>query len=226
MRQRSSDIPQNAVEVEICEYRQEGSHIYFRGTECVLEDQVLGQRAYDSDGHLRVETPLKNGKKHGHEFIWDESGALESVEPYVDGKLHGLAKQYDRKGKIIGTYRLVHGTGYDIWRYESRDGSIRISEIHSLRDNLPHGFEWWLKADQRSVWHERHWQQGRVHGIERMWNDKGGLKKGYPKFWIQDQAVRKRIYLKAAEQDNSLPKYREKDDLPQRRFPDEIENLL
>ena len=226
MKQPTSDIPQNAVEVEISEYRQEGSLIYFRVTECVLDGQVVGLRAYNSNGDLRVETPLKNGRKHGREYIWNEDGALESVEPYVEGKLHGLAKQFGRKGNVIGTYRLVGGTGYDIWRYEREDGSTGISEIHSLQDNVPHGFEWWLKADQHSVWHERHWQQGKVHGIERMWNDKGQIKRGYPKYWILNQAVRKRIYLKAAEQDISLPTYREKDNLPQRRFPNEIENLL
>ena len=226
MKQRASDIPPNAIEVEIREYWQEGSLVYLRVTECILDTQVVGLRSYDGDGNLRVETPLKNGRKHGREYIWNELGSLESVEPYIEGKIHGVAKQYGRKGKVIGTYRLVHGTGYDIWRYERVNGTVGVSEIHSLRDNLPHGFEWWLKADQHFLWHERHWQEGKVHGIERMWNDKGRLKRGYPKYWIQNQAVRKRVYLKAAEQDKSLPKFREKDNLPQRRFPNEIENLL
>ena len=226
MKQPTSDIPQNAVEVEISQYRQEGSLIYFRVTECILDNEVVGQRAYDRDENLRVETPLKNGMKHGRELIWNEDGVLESVEPYVEGKLHGLAMQFGRKGNVTGTYRLVGGTGYDIWRDEREDGSTGISEIHSLQDNLPHGFEWWLNTDQHSVWHERHWQQGMVHGIERRWNDKGRLKKGYPKYWIQNQTVLKRVYLKAGEQDKFLPKYREIDNHPHRRFPNEIENLL
>lgn len=226
MKQRTSGIPKNAAEVEIRKYRQDGSLIYFRLTECILDDRVIGRRAYDSEGNLRMETPLKNGRKHGSEYTWNESGNLESVEPYVEGKLHGIAMQYGRNGKLIGTYRLVHGTGYDIWRYEREDGSTGISEIHSLQDNLPHGFEWWLKADQHSVWHERHWQLGQIHGIERIWNDKGRLKREYPKYWIQNQTTGKRDYLKAAEQDKTLPKYRKKDDLPQRRFPNEIESLL
>jgi antitoxin component YwqK of YwqJK toxin-antitoxin module len=227
MRQRKSDIPENVTEVEIREYRQEEQHVSFRVLECILNGEVVGQRSYDSDGMLIIETPLKDGKKHGREYVWDIfSGNLESVEPYANGKLHGLAKQYGRTGKVIGTYRFVRGTGYDIWRYEEQDGSIGISEIFSVQDGSLHGYEWWLKADQHSVWHERHWQQGKVHGIERMWNDKNRLKRGYPKYWIQSQQVSKRVYLKAVKEDKTLPKFQEKDNRPQRKFPIDIENLL
>jgi antitoxin component YwqK of YwqJK toxin-antitoxin module len=155
---RKSDIPQDAIEVEISAYRLEGQHIYFRTAECSVNGQVVGQRSYDWAGTLRMETPLKHGKKHGRESVWYEDGALELIEPYVDGQIHGLAKQYGRNGKIIGIYRFVRGTGYDIWRYEEQDGSIGISEIFSVQDGSLHGYEWWLKADQHSVWHERHWQ--------------------------------------------------------------------
>lgn len=222
---RKSDIPENVVEVEIREYRQEDGFIYFQVKECILNNEVVGQRAYDSDGALRMEMPLKSGKKHGREYIWDEEGFLESVEPYVDGKMHGLAKQYNRKGKVIGTYRFVHGNGYDIWRCEAKDGSVRISEIFTVRDGALHGFEWWVKGDQRSVWHERHWQRGIYHGIERMWNTNGRLKRGYPKYWVQGKAVRKRAYVRAAEKDKTLPPYLEEENRPQRKFPDDIEGL-
>jgi antitoxin component YwqK of YwqJK toxin-antitoxin module len=226
MKQRKSDIRQNATEVIIREYREDGVLTYLRLMECILNGQVVGQRAYDRDGNLRIETPLKNDKKHGREHIWGEDGTLESVEPYVEGKLHGLARQYGRDGSVIGTYRCVRGTGFDIWRHEKEDGSIVISEIHSLQDGFSHGYECWLNADQHSVRHERHWVHGMYHGIERTWNDKSRLKRGYPKFWVQGQAVSKRVYLKAAEQDKTLPKYRETENRPQRQFPAEIEPLL
>ena len=224
MRRPTSDIPENVTEKVIQEYRQEGTHIFFRVTQYILDGQVVGQRAYDSSGRLMRETPLNNGHKHGREYIWDEAGHLESTEPYVNGQLHGLSRQYNRKGKVIGTYRFVHGRGYDVWRYERPDGSIGISEIHSLQDSAKHGFEWWLRDDQRSVWHERHWHQGKVHGIERIWNPEGRLKRGYPKFWIRNQAVSKRVYIKAAEKDKTLPEYRETDDRPERRFPVEVQS--
>jgi antitoxin component YwqK of YwqJK toxin-antitoxin module len=226
MKRPKSDIPQGVKEVEIREYRQLGNLMYFRVAECRLDKVVVGQRAYDEDGRLMRETPLKNGKKHGREYIWDESGFLESMEPYVDGKLHGLAKQYNRNGKIIGTYRFVHGTGFDIWRYEREDGSIGISEIFTMQDGSLHGYEWWLRDDQHSIWHERHWQKGEFHGIERMWNREGKLKRGYPKYWIRGQAVDRRAHLKATVQDKTLPMYKENDNRPQRKFPEEIESLV
>ena len=222
MKSHKSDIPEGAEERLIREYGREGAFTHLRVTECLLNDQSVGQRAYDGLGQLVIETPLKNGEKHGREYTWNERGALESVEPYSNGKLHGVARQFGRNGKVIGTYRCVHGTGYDIWRQEQEDGSITVSEIHSLEDGLPHGYEWWLREDQQSVWHERHWQRGLLHGIERLWNSKGTLKRSYPKFWIQGKAVRKEIYLKAARRDKTLPAFRERDNRPHRRFPVEV----
>lgn len=222
MKPRRSDIPEQAEERLIREYGREDTFTYLRLTECILNGQIVGQRAYDGLGRLVIETPLKNGKKHGREYTWNEDGALESVEPYSNGKLHGVARQFGRNGKVIGTYQCVHGTGYDIWRQEREDGSILVSEIHSLEDGLPHGYEWWLREDQRSVWHERHWQRGTIHGIERVWNSKGKLQRGYPKFWVQGKAVRRNTYLKNARRDKTLPEFRERDNRPQRKFPLEI----
>ncbi len=227
MKPRKSDIPQGVTEVEIREYAENGQHIHFQEMECILNGQVVGRRSYDSDGRLIVETPLKDGKKHGREYRWDFfSGNLESVEPFANGKLHGLAKQYGRKGNVIGTYRFVHGTGFDIWCLEKEDGSVYVSEVFTVKDGSLDGYEWWLNVDQRSVWHERHWHQGSVHGIERLWNSQARLKRGYPKYWINGKAVKKGTYLKAAEKDRSLPKFREKENQNRRRFPVEIEKQL
>jgi antitoxin component YwqK of YwqJK toxin-antitoxin module len=111
MKPPKSDVPPNATERLVREYRQESDLVYLQIKECIFNGQVLGQRAYDRHGNLKVETPLKNGKKHGREYVWKDDGTLESVEPYVDGKLHGLAKQYGRIGKLIETYRCVHEQG-------------------------------------------------------------------------------------------------------------------
>jgi antitoxin component YwqK of YwqJK toxin-antitoxin module len=173
-----------------------------------------------------IETPLKEGKKHGREYTWNDEGSLESIEPYFEGKLHGLSRQYGRKGNVIGTYRCVYGTGLDIWRQEKEDGTVFVSEIHSLKDGLPHGYEWWLEVDQHTVWQERHWREGLLHGIERVWNNKSKLHRGYPKFWIQDQAVTKRKYLKTVEVDKTLPPFRVEDNHPQRQFPTVIKSLF
>src|SRR5438093_2751441 len=133
MKRPQSDIPPNVVEQLIQEYRRDGPGISYRLTACLLRGELVGQRAYAHDGQLVLETPLKNGEKHGREYTWDEDGSLSLIEPYVNGKIHGTAKQYGRTGQVIGTYTLRHGTGFDIWRDESDEGIITISEIHSLR---------------------------------------------------------------------------------------------
>jgi len=230
MNRLKSDIPPGVVEQLVSEYRQENRQqsalIYYRTVNCILNGQVVGRRYYTPDGTLVMETPLKDGQKHGREFTWSEDGTLLSVEPYVKGKIHGTAKQYGYSGKPIGTYRLIHGTGFDIWRSERTAGRVTISEIHSLREGLPHGYEWWFNDDGGSLWHERHWHVGTYNGIERMWNSQGKLKRGYPKYWIMGQTVSKRKYLQAAKSDQTLPVFREQDNSPQRKFPVEIEKLF
>ena len=112
----------------------------------------------------------------------------------------------DRKGHR--DVPSVHGTGYDIWRWEWWEGFAPVSEVHSMQDGVPHGYEWWMDADQRSLDHERHWSEGKYHGIERRWNHQRKLHRGYPKYWIRGEAVTKRQYLKAAKSDKTLPRFR------------------
>ena len=225
MKRFRSDIPPNVVEQLVREFRREGGAIYWRLTNCILNGEVVGQRSYSEEGQLVIETPLRNGSKHGREYQWDDDGTLSLIEPYVNGKIHGTAKQYGRDGSVIGTYSLRHGTGYDIWRRESEDGTITISEIHTLKDGLPHGYEWWLtKPHVLSA--ELHWHEGEYHGIEREWSFAKKLRRGFPRYWINGDRVTKRKYLRAAEKDPTLPPFRLKDNSPRRKFPPAIEQLF
>ena len=219
------DIPPNVVEQVTREFRRVGGAIYTRLTDCILNGEVVGQRAYGEEGQLVTETPLRNGVKHGREYQWEDDGQLSLIEPYVNGKIHGTVKQYGRDGSIIGTYSLRHGTGYDVWRVEDEDGAIRISEIHTLRDGLPHGYEWWL-SKPNLVYEERHWHEGEFHGIEREWNLANKLRRGFPRYWVRGERVDKQKYLGAAKDDPSLPPFRVKDNSPRRKFPLEIEQLF
>ncbi len=213
-----SQIPRNAVETRV------KGHKGF--TELKINGQVVGRRLYNTQGRLIRETSLKNGKRHGLEIECNDDGTLLSTEPYFEERIHGVAKQYGRSGKVIGTYRLVHGTGYDIWRWEWWEGFAPVSEVHSMRDGNPHGYEWWLDADQRSVHHERHWYEGKPHGVERMWNSEKKLRRGYPKYWIHGDPVTKRQYLSAAKLDKSLPRFLKKENSCRRRFPQIIRKTL
>lgn len=226
MRSFKSDIPSNAVEQTTREFRRVGGALYYRLADCIVNGEVVGQRSYNEDGQLVTDTPLRNGSKHGREYQLNDDGSLNLIEPYVNGKIHGTAKQYGRDGSLIGTYSLRHGTGYDIWRVESEDGAISISEVHTLKDGLPHGYEWWLSMKPHIVRHELHWYEGEYHGIERQWNFANKLRRGFPRYWIKGERVAKREYLRAAKKDLSLPPFRLKDNGPRRKFPMEIEQLF
>ena len=226
MRTVKSSFPQNIFETPVREFKQEGGLRYDRVTDCILDGILVGQRVYNREGVMVLETPRKGGLKHGSEITWDDEGTLLLIEPYRNGKIHGTAKQYGKQGKVIGTYTLIHGTGFDIWRQENEDETVFVSEIHSLKDGLPHGYEWHFASSQAKLWCERNWYMGKIHGIERMWNSKGKLRSGYPRFYVLDQPVSKQTYLRLACDDRTLPAYREEDNLPHRNFPPEIQKLM
>jgi hypothetical protein len=153
---------------------------------------------------------------------------VEFSEPYSNGLAHGTARQWSDDGELIGTYSVRHGTGLDLWRCKDSwgTGKIYLSEARYLKDGMFHGFEWWLNEDQRSVDHEHHFWKDQKHGIERVWNAEGRLKRGYPKYWFKDQQVAKRRYLRECAKDPGLPTYREADNLPKRKLPLEVARHL
>lgn len=191
--------------------------------EYILNDEIVGVRYFKENGDLMSETPLKNGLIHGIQYLFDQ-GWLEFSEPYHKGLAHGTAKQWSEEGDLIGTYTMRHGTGLDLWRCKRNwgNGSLFLAEARYFKDGHIHGFEWWINEDQKSVNHERHFSEDQYHGIERVWNSEGRLTRGYPKYWIKGRQVTKRQYIKECARDSFLPQFREKDNLPRRRFPKEV----
>lgn len=176
------------------------------------------ERAYE-DGRLARETPMRDGRKHGVERTWFE-GHLEIEEPYEDGQMHGVARQY-ANGRVVGTYRMVHGTGLDVWRDRGRRGWY-VCEVHTMRDGAPHGGVWMVCEDGRRIWHERQWWKGKWHGIERSWS-RGQVTKRY---FVANEEVDRRTYIAAAAKDPTLPPNRAADDRPWRTFPPEVRRVL
>jgi len=154
-------FPKVVTENVVREYRGETENLpedivaisSYKEAEVISNRKVIGKRIYNGNEILVKETPIKNGKKRGIEYSFYDSGQVELTEPYFEGKMHGTAYQYSEAGKLMGTYKMEHGTGYDIWRHncmeEDRNpDDIYVSEIHSMKDGLPHGFEWWLNEDK------------------------------------------------------------------------------
>ena len=201
------------------------------------QGRIVGRRGYDAEGRVIYEQPLKDGLLHGICYTWEESGLrrtpvgsgckpwLMLVEPYCEGKSHGTAYQYAEDGSLMGTYTLVHGTGFDVWRQFREDGSIYVSEIHGLQNGIPHGFELWLNEDQ-TLSAERHWKNGEVHGVQRDWNFQGRVRRGWPCYYVESERLTKRRYVNLSQSDPTLPPFREEDNLPVRSFPRDIRRIL
>src|SRR2546426_10893870 len=167
--------------------------------DCLLNGKLVGIRWFHETGEVAYECPLKNGVIHGIEYHSDIPGKLLSAEPYTNGLPHGTARQWSQDGsKLMGSYTMRHGTGIDLWRCErSENGFPYLSEARYVKDGKWHGFEWWLNEDQKSVWQERHFRNNQMHGIERSWNQRGRLHRGYPRYWVNNVRRTKRQYLLA-----------------------------
>ncbi|MFC5863841.1 hypothetical protein ACFPT7_16150 [Acidicapsa dinghuensis] len=200
--------------------------------EYTLNGEVMGYRYFRDDGMLGTETPLRNGLTHGNLYYFDnEPGGILKVTfawPHRKGLPHGTARQWSIDGKLIGTFTMKHGTGWDLWRIQVHEkGSIRVSEARYLWNGKLHGFEWWFNFDgDGTIYSENHFWENLQHGIERQWNNQGKLKRGYPRYWINNQQVTKRQYLRASAKDLNLPPFKQTDNMPARVFPPEVASAL
>lgn len=229
MKHYRSSIPKAAQERIVSTYQSTGSQ---QKVECVLDGEVVGVRWYIEEGSMGSETPLKNGLAHGIMYYFDDipDGVLKVTfaEPYRNGLAHGIAKQWSEDGKLIGTYTMKHGTGIDLWRHQnfSPGAAYALNEARYIKNGKWHGFEWWLEENQVSIHQEAHFWEDLQHGIRREWNSKGKLKRGYPQYWIKNERVSKRQYLRAQNADPNLPPFREIDNLPERNFPPEVQAAI
>ena len=186
--------------------------------ECRFDGQLVGMRHFDESGELACEVPLRHGKIHGL-VRWFEGGRPSFTEPYARGLPHGVARQWSAEGAPMGSYSMKRGTGIDVWRcHDSSGRQPYVSEIRHLKNGRLDGFEWWLDVDRR-VWWERHFRNHQLHGIERIWNSRGRLRRGYPRYWMGGKQVGKRQYLRACAADRSLPPFRDPDNQATRINP-------
>jgi antitoxin component YwqK of YwqJK toxin-antitoxin module len=198
----------------------------------VLDDKIVGVRGFDENGAMNTEVSWRDGKRHGNMYHFecdpDQEPRVTFVETYRHGLAHGVARQWsDYGGKPIGTYTMKQGTGIDFWRIETYSGkSVRLHEVRYIKAGNWHGFEWWLEEDQKSVHQEAHFWENLQHGIRREWNGEGKLRRGFPQYWVNNERVTKRQYVRACAKDPNLPPFRAIDNLPQRIFPPEVQAAI
>jgi hypothetical protein len=217
-----SSIPSEAVAKPIGKY----SNGQPKQVEYYLGCEMVGRRSYNHNGDLEMEYSFRGGKRHAWAYRWDVPGKLLSATPYQDNVEHGTAYQWADDGSLLGAYTMVHGTGTDLW-WNEWDGDVILAEAFQMRDGLRHGYEWWFYLSMPGkLSSEKHWYQGEQHGVERYWNVNGRLARGYPRYWIQDERVTKRQYVRAAAKDSTLPPFRAEDNLASRDFPPEVAESL
>jgi len=189
--------------------------------EYFIEGRRVGARGFDAEGNLESDCGWRDGQRHGTSYRIDIPGRLLSATPYSRGHEHGVARQWGDDGRLLGTYRMRHGTGIDLWWDETwrKPRKRYLAEVHFMHRGHRHGFEWWIDEDQASVHHELHWREDVAHGIERWWHFKGRLRRGYPKYFVVGQQVTRRQYIKAAAKDSSLPPFQKAENRPRRIFP-------
>jgi hypothetical protein len=179
-----------------------------------LNGKKVGYRCWDNEGKLAIEAAMRNGRMHGPFRGFHGNGAVSWTTHYVAGLEHGVSKQFDENGNVIGTYRMKHGTGVDLWFSDIGE----LSEERYIVNGKWNGFERWWK-DGRTIWLESHFKDDLEHGNQRWWNLKGRLRRGYPKYFILGKPVSKPVYVKTGETDLSLPKFCQRDNKPNRKQP-------
>lgn len=183
------------------------SEYWFKG-------QMVGRADWHPNGNPALVVGLRNGRPDGYLIEYHESGAISYAEPYVKGLAHGLARQYDEQGRLLLVNPFVRGTGIDFWC----DEEGRLAEEHPLVRGKPSGRERWWIPDGKTVYSETDYREGGRHGLAREWSGRE-LQRGFPKFFLEGKAVSRRVYLRAAKEDPTLPPYRPEEDLPFRDIP-------
>lgn len=209
-----SPIPKTAREVVDKSYddgaKDESS--FFAGR------KKIGCRVWWDDGDLLCEFGLKDGHKHGNELYFDPDGQLSAVQPFRNGRAHGTAKQFASDGSVLVSYVLRNGVGMDLWCGENGT----LAEELYWPDDGELGYQRFWNEDGKTIYFEKSWTNGGSHGIHRRWNDKGKLCRGFPKFFIKNEQVTKKQYLRGCESDPLLPEYRPEQDRPSRTLPAEF----
>lgn len=76
-----------------------------------------------------MELHYQNGQLHGKVRRWSEEGTLLVEIPYRNGLMDGESRFFNRKGKLLGTSKLVQGTGtYRIWD-RNKDEPVLMTEV-------------------------------------------------------------------------------------------------
>jgi hypothetical protein len=99
------------------------------------------ERVFHRNGQLREGVPLLNDRRHGVVRVWHKNGVLANEERYQNGLLHGVCRQWSEDGRLLGTYRMVHGTG--VQRTWHENGRLQL-EFSTVNGDFSGRYRLWL----------------------------------------------------------------------------------
>ncbi len=184
-----------------------------------LGGEKVGYRLWVEEGWLEWEYALRHGVKHGPEYWFFADEWLLSKETYVAGRVHGKAWQWAEDGRVLVTYRMRHGVGLDLW-CDTETGTLAEEWYWPAVGQRGYSRHW--NEDERTVYEEYFFVGSKgYHGVWREWNRAGRLRRGFPRFYVNDVRVTRRQYVEACRHDPRLVSYKEQDDDPHRPLPQE-----
>jgi len=136
------------------------------------------------------EFTLKNGKKHGIDYVWRRNRQLMKKTHWKDGKLHGQTLKWYMNFKKYKKYSYVDGG--------------QLSEESNWQDGQEHGIfrRWWRNGHLSD---EFNLQNGKQDGFYRQWNTNGVLVresfrvnsiKKYERCWADNGKLCRLLYWK------------------------------
>ena len=104
---------------------------YFKGgqlrSEFIMDDST-GQnglfKEYNYDGNKLSSVGMRNGVKHGTEYMYDAKGRVMRADPYVNGRIHGTRKDFYPNGDVLASIPYQKGVRRGYAFVYNKDGSI------------------------------------------------------------------------------------------------------
>jgi len=166
---------------------------------CTLSCSTDMEKGNYSNGKLKYEVPLKDGKRHGVLRKYYESGTIQLksrwnngvkegklisyykngqaglIEPYNNGKIDGIVKNYDSLGNLVEmvTYKLGKKKG----PYQSFYKNGKLEAEGNYKDDVEHG-KFLVYYPNGEIMKNMYFDKGELVYLTEF-NEEGSLKKSF-----------------------------------------------
>jgi hypothetical protein len=92
--------------------------------EDIAESDISVERVYFRDGALRMQVPLRDGKRHGLGCSMFKSGGVSLLLPYSLGRIEGTVKSFAEGGTLLSETPYESGQRHGAERFFNEDGRL------------------------------------------------------------------------------------------------------